>query len=69
MKKTFILMRFYDGGGLAHYEIVSCDEDAGELDAYLIDFEERCVAQNLGVRIGILEKEEFDRIAKAIKEM
>lgn len=63
--KTFILMRFYDGGGLAHYDIVSCTDE--RLGKHLVEFERDCVDQNLGTQIGILEQEEFERIAKAIK--
>ena len=66
MKETFVLMRFYEGGGLAQYEIVSCGED--DLYECLVKFEQDCVSQNLGVRIGILEKKEFDSIAKEIEE-
>jgi len=61
-EKNFVLMRFYDGGGLADWKIVKCKEEA--LEDYLIEFEEDCVSQNLGTTIGILEQFEFEKIAK-----
>lgn len=66
MAKIFIMMRFYDGGGLASFRVVACSED--ELEDLLIKFEEDCDSQNLGNRIGVLELEEFNKISKEIKE-
>jgi len=60
MKKNYVLMRFYEGGGLADYLIVKCKEE--ELEQHLIDFEEYCISQNLGTRIGVLEEDEFKKI-------
>ena len=64
MKITYVMMRFYDGGGLATYKIVSCEED--NLIDYLIEFEKECISQNLGARIGILDIDELDAIRKEI---
>lgn len=64
MKITYILMRFYAGGGLATYKIVSCEED--NLIDHLIEFEQECIRQNLGERIGIVDLDEFDTIRKEI---
>ena len=64
MKITYVLMRFYAGGGLATYKIVSCEED--NLIDYCIQFEKECISQNLGERIGILDLDEFDTIQKEI---
>ena len=65
-KKTFILMRFYNGGGLADYDFVTCEED--KLYDYCVKFEQECVRRNLGTRCGILEKEELEKITKNLKE-
>jgi len=61
---TFILMRFYEGGGLASYKIINCNED--ELFNECVKFEQECVRQNLGEHIGILDLDEFDAIRKEI---
>jgi hypothetical protein len=66
-KKTFIMMRFYDGGGLADYDFITCAEE--DLLEHLIKFEENCARQNLGTHIGVLEKEEIENIAKTLKEI
>jgi len=62
---TYILMRFYGGGGLANYKIVNCDEE-NELFDECVKFEQECVRQNLGEFIGILDLDEFDAIKKEI---
>lgn len=62
---TYILMRFYDGGGLADYKIVKCDNE-DDLYNHCVEFEKECVSQNLGERIGILDLDEFDAIRKEI---
>ena len=64
MKITYILMRFYDGGGLATSKIINCEED--DLFDHLIEFELDCIQQNLGTHIGILDLDEFDAIRKEI---
>jgi len=61
LPKNYILMRFYDGGGLADWLIVKCKEE--DLDEHLVKFEEDCVSQNLGTMIGVLEENEFKQIA------
>lgn len=66
-EQMFILMRFYDNGGLANYEIVTCNED--DLYDYCVHFEEKCVSQNLGTHIGILELNEFNSILKEMNEI
>jgi len=66
MKITYVLMRFYSGGGLARYKIVNCEED--NLINHLIEFEQECGRENLGERIGILEIDEFDAIKEAIRK-
>lgn len=63
-EKTFVLLRLYDGGGLATHEIVNCREE--DLYDHLVKFEKDCVSQNLGTRIGILEEKEIKSIVKNI---
>jgi hypothetical protein len=58
--KTFIMMRFYDGGGLADYDFVTCEEE--DLYDHLVKFEKDCVRNNLGTRIGVLETQELREI-------
>jgi hypothetical protein len=65
VENTYILMRFYDGGALADFEVVSCTEE--ELEDCIIEFEEDCGRRNVGTHIGFLELDEFKRIAKDIK--
>jgi hypothetical protein len=65
MEKTFILLRFYQGGGLARSKVVKSTEE--DLQDHLIEFEEECDSQNEGERIGIISKEEFVQLAKEIK--
>jgi len=60
MRKIYIVMRFYDNGGLTYYEIINCLEE--ELDEKLAEFEKECVTSNLGERIGFLQLEEFNYI-------
>ena len=67
MKRIFVLMRFYDGGGLADYEVVKCKEE--DLFDYCAEFEKECIRRNLGTRIGILERIEVGNIIKDIKEL
>jgi hypothetical protein len=64
MKITYVLMRFYGNGGLSTYKIVSCNED--ELYDHCVEFEQECVRQNLGERIGILDLDEFNAIRKEL---
>jgi hypothetical protein len=64
MRLTYVMMRFYEAGGLATYKVVCCEED--DLIDHLIKFEESCVSQNLGTRIGILDITEFEAIRKDI---
>ena len=63
---TYILMRFYEGGGLADYKIVKCDNEDDLYDK-CVEFEEDCVRRNVGTRIGILDLEEFKKIENKIK--
>lgn len=62
---TYILMRFYGGGGLADYKIVKCNNEDDLYDE-CAKFEEECIRQNLGEYIGILDLDEFDAIRKEI---
>jgi len=62
---TYILMRFYEGGGLADYKIVRCDNE-DDLYKECVQFEQECVRRNVGTRIGILDLKEFDAIRKEI---
>ena len=64
MKITYILMRFYGGGGLATSEIVKCEED--DLFDKCAEFEKECGRQNLGTHIGILDLDEFNTIQREI---
>lgn len=62
---TYILIRFYGGGGLADYKIVKCNED--ELYNYCAKFEKECIIENLGEYIGILDLDEFNAIKTEIR--
>ncbi len=60
------MLRFYDGGGLADYKVVKCEEE--NLVIHLAEFEEDCVSQNLGTRLGILDEKELANIKEAIND-
>jgi len=62
---TYILMRFYEGGGLADYKIVKCDSE-DDLYEECVQFEQECIKRNVGARIGILDLNEFNLIQKKI---
>ena len=61
----YVMMRFYEGGGLARYKVIKCEEEV--LDDYLAKFEQDCIDNNEGVYIGFLEEKEFNSILKDMK--
>ena len=61
----YIMLRFYEGGGLARFETVNCKED--DLDEKLAEFEEDCANNNEGVFVAVLEEKEFNAITRELK--
>jgi hypothetical protein len=61
----FVMLRLYDGGGLARHEVVRCHED--DLNNRLAWFEEECVEDNEGEYTAVLDEKEFKHISKDMK--
>lgn len=53
----YIMMRFYQGGGLATFEAIDCSEE--ELPDELDEFERVCSLRNEGVFIGVISEKEL----------
>lgn len=61
----YVMLRFYDGGGLATYGICNCKPE--DLDENLVAFEKDCISQNLGTRIGVLDENDIINIKEQME--